>query len=181
MTGRDVVDFWLAAGSGKWFSKDDGFDDLIRERFGDAVEAAARGEYAGWSATPEGALGLVILLDQFPRNLHRTSGEAFRYDPLARGVASVAIDARHDMALPQDQRIWFYMPFMHSEDIADQERCVTLLRERAPEAEETLRFAEIHKDIIVRFGRFPHRNAVLGRPSSAEEKIYLSSDDAFSG
>lgn len=180
-TAQDVVNFWLSAGFEKWFQKDDAFDAEIKRRFGDAVEAAARGEFSHWCATPRGVLAVVILLDQFPRNLHRNSGEAFKYDPLARAAALAAIDAGHDMALPEGERSWFYMPLMHSEDIADQDLCVELVRERLPANAATLKFAQLHRDLIHRFGRFPHRNPLLGRTPTEAEEIYLSSDGAFSG
>jgi len=181
VTAKDVVDFWLNAGSEKWFRKDDAFDAEIATQFGDAVKAAGDGAHADWAATPEGALALVILLDQFPRNLHRGSADAFAYDARALAITRKAIEDGHDMAMPVDNRSWFYMPFMHSEDLADQEQCIALVRERLPDAEETLKFAILHRDLIARFGRFPHRNVLFGRDSTDEEEKYLSSDGAFSG
>jgi len=181
VTAKDVVDFWLGAGSDKWFRKDDGFDAEIAAKFGDAVKAAGDGHYADWAATPEGALALVILMDQFPRNLHRGSAQAFAYDARALDVTRGAIEDGHDMATRTEDRSWFYMPFMHSEELADQEQCIALVRERLPGAEDTLKFAILHRDLIARFGRFPHRNVLFGRDSTEEEKNYLSSDGAFSG
>lgn len=181
VAAHDVVEFWLTAGPKKWFSKDDAFDAEIASRFGDAVVAAGEGRYADWAATPEGALALVILMDQFPRNLHRGSAKAFSYDAQALVVTRQAIADGHDMATSEEDRSWFYMPFMHSEELADQERCIELVRERLPKAESTLKFAILHRDLIARFGRFPHRNVLFGRESTQEEENYLSSDGAFSG
>ncbi|MGD1935717.1 MAG: DUF924 family protein [Candidatus Phaeomarinobacter sp.] len=181
VTAKDVVSFWLAAGEDKWFSKDDAFDAEIKARFGEAVIAAADGRYDNWAATAEGALALIILLDQFPRNLHRGSADAFAYDAQALAVTRKAIEDGHDMAIQAEDRSWFYMPFMHSEELVDQERCISLVSERLVDAEETLKFAIVHRDLIARFGRFPHRNALFGRTSTAEEENYLSSDGAFSG
>lgn len=184
MTGvaaRDVLEFWFAAGPDKWFAKDEAFDAEIAERFGAAVEDARAGRLDGWMDDAHGALALVILIDQFPRNLFRGSAEAFAADAKAREVAAYAIDRRFDTETPVGARQFFYMPFMHSEDLADQERCIRLIESRLPGDEETLRFAQIHRDLIARFGRFPHRNAVLGRKTSPEEETYLSSDGAFTG
>ncbi len=181
VTAHDVVEFWLTAGPKKWFSKDEAFDAEIASRFGDAVVAAGEGHYADWATTPEGALALVILMDQFPRNLHRGSAKAFAYDARALAVTQQAIADGHDMATDEENRSWFYMPFMHSEALADQERCIELVRERLPKAEDTLKFAILHRDLIARFGRFPHRNILFGRDSTQEETNYLSSEGAFSG
>ncbi len=181
VTARDVVDFWLSAGEDKWFSKDDAFDAEIKARFGEAVIAAGDGEYDEWAGTAEGALALVILLDQFPRNLHRGSADAFAYDARALAITRKAIEEGHDMAIGVEDRSWFYMPFMHSEALDDQERCIALVRDRLPDAQETLKFAILHRDLIAQFGRFPHRNSLFGRESTREEENYLSSDGAFSG
>lgn len=182
VTPKEVLDFWFAAGEDKWFRRDDAFDAEIAQKFGAAVKAAAAGDMDGWAATPDGALALVILLDQFPRNLHRDSPHAFDNDAKALAVAGQAIADGHDLQIPETARSWFYMPYMHSEDLPDQERCVDLVRERLPqEGTETLKFAIIHRDLIARFGRFPHRNVLFGRDSTQEEEKYLSSDGAFSG
>ena len=174
----EVLAFWRQAGPGKWFAKDDAFDALIRRRFLAEVEAAARGELNAWEETPEGVYALLLLLDQFPRNLYRGSSQAFAADPLALAVAERAIARGFDQAFENPERRFIYMPFMHSEDLADQQRCIALCE--AAEDPEGVKFAVIHRDIIRDFGRFPHRNPVLGRQSSAEERRFLD-DGGFSG
>jgi uncharacterized protein (DUF924 family) len=166
----DVVAFWREAGPALWFAKDDAFDRRFRERFLAAHEAAARGELAEWAATADGALALVILLDQFPRNSFRGSARMYATDALARSIANVAIAAGQDREIARDMRVFMYLPLGHSEDLADQERCVELARALSP---EELAHAEHHRDIVKRFGRFPHRNAILGRPTRPEEQTYL--------
>jgi uncharacterized protein (DUF924 family) len=181
-TGRvepgDVVSFWQAAGAEKWFSQDDALDAAVRARFIPTYEAAATGELAHWEANSEGALALVIVLDQFPRNMFRGSARTYAADPLARDVADRALARGFDRAVPPDLRTFFYLPFMHSETVADQERCVALYRELGDA--ESLRYAEDHADIIRRFGRFPHRNPVLGRATTADEQAFLAAG-GFSG
>ena len=167
----DVLAFWRAAGPAKWFRKDDAFDAEIRARFLAAMEAAAAGRLAQWEATPEGALALLILLDQFPRNIFRKSARAFAADPLARAVANRAIAQKFDQRVPPAERLFFYLPLEHSEELADQERAVALIR--ALGDAELLKWAELHADIIRRFGRFPHRNSVLGRTTTPEEQAFL--------
>ncbi len=168
---QDILDFWLAAGPQKWFAKDDAFDAAICARFFEAHEAAARNDLDAWESTRESALALVILLDQFSRNLHRGSSRAFAADPKARGIAARALEKGFDAAMPMPLRQFFYLPFMHSEDVADQERCVALYRALGDEG--LLKYADDHLDIVRRFGRFPHRNAVLGRQTTAEEQAFL--------
>lgn len=170
-SSRAVLEFWRAAGPDKWFSKDDTFDDAILKRFLTTYQAAAMGQLAEWEITAEGALALVIVLDQFPRNMFRGSARAFAADPMARQVADRAIVKRFDRQVPAADRQFFYLPFEHSEELADQERCVSLHRE-AGDA-EGLKWAELHADIVRRFGRFPHRNAALGRATTAEEQAFL--------
>jgi len=166
----DVVAFWRDVGSKRWFEKDTALDDEIRRRFLSVHEAAAAGKHTEWEQSAEGALALLILLDQFPRNMFRGQARAFATDPLARAIASRAILSGFDAASP-DMRTFFYLPFEHSEDPADQERSVTL--QKAAGDADGLKWAEIHADVIRRFGRFPHRNAVLGRVSSPEERAFL--------
>jgi uncharacterized protein (DUF924 family) len=166
----DLLAFWRAAGPDKWFAKDAAFDAEIAERFLATYEAAAAGAL-GWDATPEGALALLIVLDQFPRNMFRGSARAFAADPLAREVAARAIARGFDQHVTVPERSFFYLPFEHSETLADQERCVAL--NRASHDADALKWAEIHADIIRRFGRFPHRNAVLGRATTAKEQAFL--------
>jgi len=172
-----VLAFWRAAGPDKWYTKDDAFDADIRARFLGAYEAAAAGRLA-WDETPEGALALVIVLDQFPRNMFRGSARAFAADPLARKVATRAIDRGFDQRFAVPERCFFYLPFEHSELLADQERCVAL--NRASGDADGVKWAELHADIIRRFGRFPHRNRVLGRVTTPEEQAFLD-DGGFAG
>jgi len=169
----DVLAFWFEAGPKQWFTKSDVFDAEIRDRFLPTYEAAVAGRLASWEATAEGALALVIVLDQFSRNMFRGSPRTYTADPLARAVADRAIARGFDKQLGLPQRNFFYLPFMHSENLADQQRCVELCR--AAGSDETLKFAELHADIIRRFGRFPHRNAILGRATTAEEQAFLDS------
>jgi uncharacterized protein (DUF924 family) len=165
-----VLAFWRAAGPDKWFEQDDAFDAEIGTRFLATYRAAAAGRLA-WDDTPEGALALVIVLDQFPRNMFRASARAFAADPLAREVAARAIERGFDQRIALAERGFFYLPFEHSEALADQERCIAL--NRASGDADALKWAEHHADIIRRFGRFPHRNAVLGRATTPEERAFL--------
>lgn len=171
----DILRFWFDETEERfWFARNDDFDRTIRDRFGSTVAAAAEGRLDHWAATPRGALALVLLLDQFPRNLFRGSSRAFATDAAALATARAAIDRGLDLdpALERRQRVFFYLPFMHSESLADQEACVRLMRERGG-SEVNIDFAERHRAIIERFGRFPHRNAVLGRQSTPEELAFL--------
>jgi len=169
---REIVDYWRDAGKARWFAKDEAFDAAIRDRFEAAQQAAARGEYAGWIAAPDSALALLLLLDQFPRNLYRNTAQAFASDHLAHAIASRALELRHDQETEVSLRVFFYLPFEHAEDLADQDRAVVLMR-TLPEV-DYLSYAELHRELIRRFGRFPHRNAVLGRESTPEETAYLA-------
>jgi len=169
-TPQSVLAFWRAAGPDKWFEKDAGFDGEINRRFRETYEAAAAGGLA-WDENPQGALALVIVLDQFPRNMFRNSARAFAADPLAREVAARAIVRGFDRVVPLAERMFFYLPFEHSENLADQDRCVAL--NRASGDPDAIKWAEAHADIIRRFGRFPHRNAVLGRTTTPEEQTFL--------
>jgi uncharacterized protein (DUF924 family) len=170
-SAADVISFWRTAGPDRWYKKNDGFDADIRRRFLATYRAAAEGRLGAWAETAEGALALVIVLDQFPRNLFRHSAEAYATDPLARRVADAAIARGFDHAVAGDERQFFYLPLMHSEELADQERCVALIR--AAKLDGNIAYAEQHADIIRRFGRFPHRNAVLGRTTTPEEQAFL--------
>jgi uncharacterized protein (DUF924 family) len=167
----DVLAFWRAAGPDRWFAKDDAFDAEIRTRFLGAYEAAVAGRLAAWEETPEGALALLLVLDQFPRNMFRGSARTYAADPLARTVADRAIARGFDRVIAVPERRFFYLPFMHAEDLADQERCIALCA--AAGDTDGLAYAEQHADIIRRFGRFPHRNPVLGRGTTAEERQFL--------
>jgi len=175
MAPADVVDFWREAGATRWFEKDLAFDEAIRLQFEAAHHIAARGEYDSWIETADGALALVILLDQFPRNLYRGSAHQFATDPLARRITAEAIARGHDRAFPNELRSFFYLPYAHSEAIADQDRGVALCQAQADEAgdPELVKWALIHRFIVDRFGRFPHRNRALGRDTTAEEQAFL--------
>ncbi len=167
----DIVSFWREAGPEKWFEKDDEFDLTIRSRFLAIHEAAARGELAAFEESAEGALALLILLDQFPRNMFRNSARAFATDHLARAVADRALARGFDQETDTTMRPFFYLPFMHSELLADQDRCLRL--HEAFSDPQQLKFAVTHRDIIVKFGRFPHRNRVLGRETTQAEQEFL--------
>lgn len=173
----EIIDFWFIEGSNeRWFRPPPEFDREIVERFAAAYEDAAAEKLSVWEATPEGALALVITLDQFPRNMFRGSAKAFATDPLACAVAERAIEQGHDVEVPVERRVFFYLPFEHAEDLALQDRCCELVRERC-NLGEYVDYAERHRAVIARFDRFPHRNAVLGRPSTLEEIAYLESSD----
>jgi uncharacterized protein (DUF924 family) len=167
----DVLAFWRAAGPDKWFKKDTAFDDEIRRRFLATYEAAVGGCLATWEQTPEGALALVIALDQFPRNMFRGEARTYAADPVARAVAARALARGFDQNYPPAEQTFFYLPFEHSEDIADQERGLALFK--ATGDAELIKYAQEHADIIRRFGRFPHRNAILGRATTPEEQAFL--------
>ncbi|WP_414708628.1 DUF924 family protein [Ramlibacter sp.] len=172
-----VLSFWRDAGPSRWFRRDEAFDAQLRERFLKAHEQAARGEFDGWLADADSALALVILLDQFPRNAFRGTARMYATDAKAREVARAAIDAGYDTEVDPELRNFFYLPLMHSEALADLERCVELTRCIGGEPH---RYAQHHRDIVARFGRFPHRNAILGRASTPDEERFLA-DGGFSG
>jgi len=174
---EDVVTFWQSAGMERWFHKDDAFDDAFRKRFATAHEAAAANTLDDWAASPQGALALLILLDQFPRNAFRGTPRMFATDPQALSVADAAIGGGFDRSIDVPLRLFFYLPFMHSERLADQERSVMLTE---PLGGEALRSARIHRDIVAQFGRFPHRNAVLGRLTTPQERRFLD-EGGFGG
>jgi uncharacterized protein (DUF924 family) len=172
-----IVDFWREAGEGKWFVKDEEFDEICRQRFLDDHYAAARRQYDQWVESPDGALALMILLDQFPRNFFRETAHMYATDTLARMYAGRALERAHDISTEAGLRAFFYMPFMHSEDLADQRRCIELCSGGSP---ANLEYAHEHHDIIQRFGRFPHRNFILGRTTTEEEQAFLDGG-GFSG
>ena len=180
---QDITGFWREAGPSKWFKKNPAFDADIQARFEATHHAAARGEHDDWGETAEGALALLLLLDQFPRNIWRGSAHAFATDPKARAVARAAILAGHDRAVEPNLQPFFYLPFEHSEDMADQDYSLTLcteLRDRTGDA-DTLKWAGLHREIIVRFGRFPHRNASLGRLTTPVEQAFLDAGGVLGG
>jgi uncharacterized protein (DUF924 family) len=165
-----VVQFWRDAGPSLWFAKNIDFDRKFRETFLSLHEAAACRELAGWAETSTGALALLILLDQFPRNAFRGTPRMYATDALAREIADAAVESGHDQAVEPALRLFVYLPFGHSEKLADQERSVSLARPLGP---DTLSHAQGHRDIVRRFGRFPHRNPILGRAMTPEEQSFL--------
>ena len=164
-----------------WWGKDQAADDLIRTRFSASLENAAANGLADWTESAEGMLALIILLDQFPRNIHRATPQAFAYDELARQCCHLGLAQGFDQQLPPLQRVFFYLPLEHAEDADDQDYSLQLfrkLKQDAPAADKTLfdgylTFAAQHHAIIARFGRFPHRNAILDRPTTPEEAQFL--------
>lgn len=175
---NDILGFWREAGPPKWFKKVTAFDEAIRLKFEPTHHRAARGEYDAWAESAEGALALLILLDQFPRNLYRGSAHSFATDGKARAIARAAVERGFDRQVAPEVRNFFYLPFEHSEDLADQEFGVALCAEAGEP--ENLKWASLHRDIIARFGRFPHRNAALGRTTTAAEQEFLD-EGGFAG
>jgi uncharacterized protein (DUF924 family) len=169
---QDVLDFWFnEIDPKKWFQKDFDFDKSIQTRFGALHQQAIQGELFFWRDTAQGALAEIIVLDQFSRNLYRDQAESFAADPMALALAQTAIDKGVDKALSSSERSFLYMPFMHSESALIHEMAVVLFT--TLEASNTLEFELKHKKIVDRFGRYPHRNTILGRTSSAEELVFL--------
>ena len=177
VTPATVVGFWREAGPARWFASDEAFDNECRNGFLEAHLLAARREFEHWLDDAQGALALVLLLDQIPRNVFRRSAHAYATDGLARHYASRALTLGLDTQVDVALRPFFYLPFEHSEAMADQERSLELFA-RLPG--DSARWAQLHYDIIQRFGRFPHRNAALGRDSTTEERAFLA-EGGFSG
>ena len=177
---REIIDFWFSDESReRWFDSTPAFDDLIRERFYHSWQSASRGELDHWMETAAGCLALVIVLDQFPLNMFRNQALAYSTEEQARAVARTAIERGFDRQLDSQRLAFLYLPFMHSENLEDQELALRLFDQ--PGLEGNLRFARHHHAIVARFGRFPHRNQALGRDSSTDEIEYLNSDQAFTG
>ncbi len=175
-----VLTFWFVETPREaWFQKDDAFDRLIGERLGTAHEAAAAGGLDDWRESGPGCVALLILLDQVPRNINRDTPRAFATDEAARAVARHALERGFDRDpyIDDDMRLFLYTPFMHSENLGDQNLCVRLFNERIA-AENRDGYAERHRDIVARFGRFPHRNAILTRDSTPEEDDFLKQDES---
>jgi uncharacterized protein (DUF924 family) len=180
MEYREVLEFWFAEEARPlWFRSTPAFDGRVRERFLPVWEAAAEGRLQGWRDTPEGALALVIVLDQLPLNMFRGTARAFATEAMSRKVADHAIRQGWDRGMDDTRRGFLYLPFMHSESLADQERSVQLYRDAG--LTDSLRWAEHHREIIRRFGRFPHRNEPLERASTPAETAWLQSEEAFRG
>jgi uncharacterized protein (DUF924 family) len=180
MTPDAILSFWFdEAGPKSWFGGGPQFDAEVRRRFGPMAHEfrtvrTVRGH--AWLDEADSALALVLVLDQFPRNIWRGSNAAFSLDALGLEAAHVMLEAGHDMAVAEERRSFAYMPFMHSESLSDQDLCVRLCEERLPAGEGTVRHARAHRDIIAKFGRFPYRNAVLGRTDTPEEAAWLAAD-----
>ena len=182
-----ILDFWFEpAHAAHWFAADAWFDEQIRRRFGAEVEAAAQGQLDDWAAEPASWLALLILLDQFPRNLYRGSARAWKADVKAQRVALSGLDDGFDQSLPPLQRVFAYLPLEHAEDMRLQQRSVALFETLLAQvgADERERFGDFldyarrHREVIVRFGRFPHRNAALGRTNTLDEASYLAQPGA---
>jgi uncharacterized protein (DUF924 family) len=183
----DVLEFWFSERVRPlWFAKNPAFDDEIRSGFGANVSAAGVGDLDFWVRAADSSLALVLLLDQFPRNVFRGTPRAFASDARARSIAGTAIDRGFDRNTRPDRRFFFYLPFEHSEEAADQARSVTLFRRWADEhngpdrerPHEQVKYALLHQKVISRFGRFPHRNAILGRESTPDEVAFLAKPDS---
>ena len=167
-----IIAFWREAGPNRWFAADAAFDQALRDQFEEAHLAAARGTLSSWEDSAKGALALLLLTDQFPRNLYRKSAHAFATDTMAREVAERALARGFDEEIEADLRAFFYLPFEHHEEAGSQARAVALFEKLGDKL--GLDYARLHADLITRFGRFPHRNAVLGRVSTPEEIAYLA-------
>lgn len=179
-TPEAVLTYWFSdALKPHWFNSTPTIDTQIKQRFESTWQAATRHELDHWCQTAEGCLALVIVLDQFPLNMYRGQEISFSSEAQARNMARYAIKQGFDHQLPKDQLPFLYLPFMHSESLADQSTSLDLFFNAG--LDESLTFAQHHYDIIARFGRFPHRNAILGRPSTAEEEAYLQSPEGFQG
>jgi uncharacterized protein (DUF924 family) len=183
----DEDGFATASQRQRWFRGGARMDERVRERFADLPAAAAAGALDHWLGTPRGRLGWILACDQLPRHLYRGTAEAFAFDPLALAAARAGIAAGTDRALGCDERAFFYLPFEHSESVLDQHTAVglfTALHDGAPAGRSPLtagwlRHAREHRDLVLRFGRFPHRNGLLGRPSTPQELDYLADGHTF--
>ena len=178
MTSAALLDFWFSKDSKQyWFESTPAFDTQVRAGFEALWWQACGGRLTGWESTPDGALALVILLDQMPLNMFRDQPAGYSTEALSREVAGRAIERGFDERLGDAQKVFLYMPYMHSETLSDQDRAVELFAQAG--LADNARWAEHHRGIVRRFGRFPHRNAILGRKSTAAELEWLASSDAF--
>ena len=181
VNAADVLAFWFGEPPATeareaWFRKDAAFDAQVRDRFAGTLLAALQGGLRDWDATPAGALARIVVLDQFTRNALRDTAQAFAGDALAQGAAAALVERGADLQLPPLQRWFAYLPFEHAEDLAAQERALRLFTRLAadePALAGALEWARKHHAVVARFGRFPHRNAILGRASTAEELAFL--------
>jgi len=177
---QDIIDFWFdEKNKPLWFNSNPVFDAELKEEFEDTYIAACDGELSDWEQQAEGLLALVILFDQFPLNMYRGDTKSFATEERSRSMAHQAIDKGWDKQLSNDQKAFLYMPFMHSEDLQDQDKGIFLFEQAG--LKDNARFAHHHRDIIQRFGRFPHRNSILNRENTDAEKNYLISGEAFLG
>ncbi|MGB5438628.1 MAG: DUF924 family protein [Gammaproteobacteria bacterium] len=178
MTADDILEFWFSEESrARWFASTPEYDRLVKDRFEATWRQACNGELDDWEETAAGALALVIVLDQFPLNMFRNQAESFSSEEQSRQVARRAIGNGFDIELADEYMAFFYLPFMHSESLADQDRSVMLFETAG--LEDNLKWARSHREIIRRFGRFPHRNKILGRESTPEEIEWLNSEAGF--
>lgn len=171
-SANEIIDFWRKAGPKAWFKRDDAFDAQIRAKFEPTYEAATAGKLDVWALAPDSALALIIVLDQFPRNLFRNDPRAFATDDKTLGIVNSVMAAGLDRKMPEDLISFCYMPLMHAENLAAQRRCVEQMERLGHD--DTVKFAKIHLDVIEKFGRFPHRNAALGRKTTPEEQAFLN-------
>lgn len=177
---QDIIDFWFAEDTRKlWFNSTPEFDQFLCERYLETWEQARRGQLDHWMQSAEGCLALVIVLDQMPLNMFRDAAQSYATEARSREVARQALARKFDQELDVDRRAFLYMPFMHSEDLEDQELALDLFDQ--PGLESSLRFARHHHAIVAKYGRFPHRNEALGRSSTDAEIDYLNSKEAFTG
>ncbi|GAB6069976.1 DUF924 family protein [Thiomicrorhabdus hydrogeniphila] len=180
ITPQSLLTFWFSGEmQPRWFNSTPQIDETIRNQYEALWNKAKQGELNEWKNTPQGALALIILLDQFPLNMFRGQAKAFSTEALAIENTKYAIEQKFDQQIPKSQLMFMYMPLMHSEDLNDQTLSLKLFTQAA--LTNNIRFAQHHKNLVQRFGRFPHRNAILGRTSTPEELSYLASDEAFTG
>jgi uncharacterized protein (DUF924 family) len=174
-TPLSVIQFWRdEVGEARWYVADPALDKKIRDRFEPLWRDARSGRLNHWQMTPDGTLALLIVLDQFPRNMFRGHADSFATDAQALAVAKTAVAREIDLRVPTNLRQFFFTPFMHSENLADQDRCIALFEQREGPNAYNLPFARQHRGVITRFGRFPARNAALGRVSTSGELAFLN-------
>ncbi|MFW2542644.1 DUF924 family protein [Primorskyibacter sp. 2E107] len=173
-TPEKILAFWLdEVGPDGWYKQEEALDQDIRDRFLDAWQSAMNGRFGLWLTYPSGTLAYIVLLDQFSRNMFREDAKAFSADAVSLAAAKQAIHRGWDMKIDEPARQFFYLPLMHSENLCDQDRCVRLMKERLPNGPDNLLHARVHREVIRRFGRFPYRNAALGRTNTAAEQAFL--------
>ncbi len=174
-TPEEVLAFWLdEVGPPGWYKSSDALDDDIRDRFAETWSRAASGGLSLWLTYPTGVIAYLVVTDQFPRNMWRGTAQSFALDGAALGAAKAAVARRWDLRIDPPARQFFYLPLMHAENLSDQDRCVRLFHTRMPEASDNLLHARAHREVIRRFGRFPHRNQALGRATTPEEAEFLA-------